>query len=684
MAERPQTAVLSDEIKAAVAGRRLVAAVFLTFRFEPDFFEQQVLPLFFDTSLSHAENVKRAQMEQAIQTVPDGIAIYYDQNGLATGGIAARLDVRRIAVRHATGIFHPKNVFALVENVEANKSGKRERSLIAASMSANLTRKGWLLNVEAAHIVEIKEGRDRRLRDSLHDFLERFESRVAAKAADSHASIKSVRAFLRSDEKSNSKPDAATPTAKFFDGSEPFVDFLDRSAGKDLHGLNLEVISPYFDKGPESAPLADLIDRFSPKEVRVFLPKSPAGNALCSKEIFDWVRAQDEVSWAKLPQEIVSGGKAGKAKDRTVHAKVYRFFSSSPKAEYLFIGSVNLTGAAHRNGGNLETGYLVQGAVPKRPDWWMDKDSSRPKEFQLISEDEGAVSTSGSRLSIRYWWDSKKAEAYWDDSAKSKTLQVSWGGGDLFEITPLPQRVWQSLSTEAGSALESVLRSASILKVAGDRPDPVYVLVQEEGMKSKPSVLFDLTPAEILEYWSLLSPQQKAAFLEMHAPVSSISEGDAALVTKYKPLDRIDSFFARFAGVFMSFGALEKSVRESLEAGNTRNIRAAEYRIFGQKYDGLGHLLDRVGEEVSAGKGDPVEQYVIALCAQQTVTVLRKDFPQFFEERRGDMDRLKTQLSLGDVLRAKLEDTNADLASFLPWFEGWFLRRAEPVNPEDA
>ena len=50
--------------------------------------------------------------------------------------------------------------------------------------------------------------------------------------------------------------------------------------------------------------------------------------------------------------------------------------------------------------------------------------------------------------------------------------------------------------------------------MGGDRAEAVPVLVQEEGMKSKPSALFDLSPSEILRYWSLLTAEQRAAFLE--------------------------------------------------------------------------------------------------------------------------------------------------------------------------
>ena len=82
--------------------------------------------------------------------------------------------------------------------------------------------------------------------------------------------------------------------------------------------------------------------------------------ALCSAELYEWVRAQPNVSWGSLPKAVTSGGKLDDVKSRTVHAKVYRFFSLNPKSEYLFVGSVNLTDPAHKRGGNLETGFLVE------------------------------------------------------------------------------------------------------------------------------------------------------------------------------------------------------------------------------------------------------------------------------------------------------------------------------------
>src|SRR5664279_3107160 len=111
------SAVLSDRLEEAVDGRQLISGVFLTYQFEPAFFEQQIVPILFDITTSHAPAVRLVQMEDALRGVQGEIAVYYDANGLMTSDAgSAKLDIRRIPVRLRTGIFHAKNVLLLVEN----------------------------------------------------------------------------------------------------------------------------------------------------------------------------------------------------------------------------------------------------------------------------------------------------------------------------------------------------------------------------------------------------------------------------------------------------------------------------------------------------------------------------------------------------------------------------------------
>jgi hypothetical protein len=101
--------VLSEAFQEAMEGWRLRSAMFLTFGFNPGFFEQEILPVFFDIPMSHAPVARVLHLADALrETGP--IAVYYDRRALEPGGAPARTDFQRIGLIHRTGYFHPKNV----------------------------------------------------------------------------------------------------------------------------------------------------------------------------------------------------------------------------------------------------------------------------------------------------------------------------------------------------------------------------------------------------------------------------------------------------------------------------------------------------------------------------------------------------------------------------------------------
>ena len=180
MSEIPH-AVLSEAFEQRLSGRRVVAAVFTTFRFDPGFFEQEILPVLLDVPLSHAVAIRLVQLEDSLRSMRTPIAVYYDANGLVSSDAgSAKLDVKRIPVRHPTGVFHPKNVLLLVEDAEPGEDGGRSRALLVASSSANLTRAGWWENAEACHIESIEAEDKNRVRDDLRVFLRGLRARASA------------------------------------------------------------------------------------------------------------------------------------------------------------------------------------------------------------------------------------------------------------------------------------------------------------------------------------------------------------------------------------------------------------------------------------------------------------------------------------------------------------------------
>lgn len=664
-------------------GRKLIAAVFLTFRFDPAFFEREVLPVFMDIPLSHATEIKLVQLEDALRAIPEGIAVYYDQNGLSADTGPAKLDIKRIPIRHRTGIFHPKNVFVLLED-DADEQGYSARMLLIGCQSANLTRAGWWENVEVCHTEVIREGGATRLRDDLLALLLGIERRMPGDlSADSHTPLHAMRNFLRKTQQRSVRSRDEFLYPHFYNGQNSVSNFLQSVTGNTLQGMNLEVISPYFNQSGVSAPLEKLAEDFSPREVRVMLPVNDRGEALCPEELYSWVNSRGNTFWGKLPDSLLTSGSGAGAKKRFIHAKVYRFFSKKPKREVLFIGSVNLTTAAHERGGNQETGFLVEIDTPVRPDWWLKTEKNRPAAFVQVSEDEGTASDSGTRLRLRFNWNSEKAEVFWDEGSQggrhqAPPLTIEHLNIRLFDIPSFPCKTWSQLPLESTRVLQEKLVSTSIFQVKGDRSTPVPILVQEEGMSHKPSLLFTLSPADILRYWSLLTIEQRASFLANHAPVTALTGDDAALVSRYVPLAEQLTLFDRFAGIFHAFGSLERSIVEALASNREKE---AIYRLFGKKYDSLGNLLDRIDKENSTG--DLIESYVITLCAQQLIAEIKKRYKTFWGAHEVDAQQLAKKLLLVDKFRTRIIDKDPiNMPAFLTWFEGWFLKRAEALEQE--
>jgi len=199
-------------------------------------------------------------------------------------------------------------------------------------------------------------------------------------------------------------------------------------------------------------------------------------------------------------------------------------------------------------------------------------------------------------------------------------------------------------------------------------------------MAQKPSLLLNLTAADILRYWSLLTTDQRAAFLEAKTLELGLDQEGSELLARAKINWGNQTFFDRFAGVFHAFSCLENAVREKLGAEPPREADA-DYRLFGKKYDSLGTLLDRVFSD--SALTDDVERYILMLCARQVVQELRRDFPDYWQQRKPQALALESTLQRTQEIRNRLalSENHQDMPAFLDWFDVWFLKRARTEEP---
>ena len=670
--------VLSRRLGDAIDGRRLRVGVFTTFSFDPAFFELQVLPLLFpDYSFSQPDKVRRAQLDDALRTV-EPLAVYYDRQALAQDSEPAQLGYRRIDVGRRTGCFHPKMLLLLVDD-HHNEGDLVRQALIVGLLSANLTRAGWWENLECAHLEEIKDwevdGQPCPFRTDLLALIQLIKR--SARADDDQSALDRIHEFVRTrtpTQRVTRRTSRGTYHTRIFCGQQQqsLGDWLRDRRLRDER-LNLEVLSPFFD-GDGAGPLPALQDAVRPRETRVYLPTKTDGEAEVSKDAYDAIA--EVARWAHLPTDVAARGKSAEAQGaqpRWVHAKVYRLWRKGGP-DLLVVGSPNLSTPGHSRAtsGNLEAAVLVDvtdSGYPQR--WWLEPVDQDAERFaETVPAEEDGLEGVGLALSLQYDWNTNKLSyrlVTEDDDTGVSLFEVSQpGGARLFSVDRPRSGRWVICPEDAAAQVRDLLASTSFLQITYQRRS-WRILVREEGMGYRPSLWTELTPEEILEYWSLLTAAQRAGFLERLTGDSL--EGLPPAIKD--PLKSHDTLFDRYAGIYHAFGCLSRHITTAFDE---RREAEAETRLLGAKYDSLPSLLEKT---LARDDADPIVRYITLLCARQ----LRDDVVgrnrDFFKTRRkglAALDRLLARLS--DLKHALPLSDDGERAAFLHWYESAFLRPA--------
>lgn len=665
MSETMPSAVLSDHVGDRLKGRRLVTALFTTFTFEPSFFEQEVLPVLFHYHFSKRLDTRTRQLGEALTTLPQRIAVYYDAQHLPRPSERRpppSLDIARLPVRVNTGDFHPKLMLLLAEDDEGEV-------LLVSTSSANLTRSGWWENVEACHVEEVRAGAKCSFRGDLIKALR--DLRKGVKSGLEHAALERVLTFLSGVDPFQPLTWNGKLQPQFYSWStrQSVVEFIAEKTKSAVAGWNVEIISPFFDKHSARSPLRALCDTFDPKEVRVFMPRNESGQAECEHAFYQDVASVPKVRWATLPKQVTKSSAWEKHQSRSVHAKVIRFFKD--RREVWFIGSANFTSAGHSaKGGNHECGFLIEVDVPRgsRPAFCLELDGEEPKAFAPpASESEEESDGDLSRLQLRFDWRTRTASALWDgDVMVPQAITLRAAGVEAGVLTGLTQE-WRDLPASVAAAMAKSLPRSAFVEASADGYETVNLLVSEEGMELRPDDRLPLGVQDILEEWSMLSVEER---IEKHND-SDRQQGDDE-ERERQILARPSTIFDAFAGVFHAFGCLKKRVRELVAEGKSVQARAL---LFADRYNSLPTLMKRVAES----KLDAVDKLVRALCARQLLDELKAELDALVRECRKEWrsaDAAVTAL-VTDARAALIAGNEPGMDLFVAWFETEFLKRAK-------
>ena len=171
------------------------------------------------------------------------------------------------------------------------------------------------------------------------------------------------------------------------------------------------------------------------------------------------------------------------------------------------------------------------------------------------------------------------------------------------------------------TALAEILPSTSLLTVRVDGEEPATILVQEEGMAQKPSILLNLTVSDILRCWAALTPEQRAIlleerYLELAGPVSGLVS---------KPLGRLEtaSLFDAFAGIFHAFGSLERRILGALGGAAREGGRLSALR----EEVRLAARASWTACSTRRRRRTRSDRYVLLLCARQVLDRVQEGSP---------------------------------------------------------
>ncbi|WP_218599203.1 hypothetical protein [Polaribacter sp. NJDZ03] len=344
--------VLAEHLKEELNGRRVKAAVFHTFNFDSEFFENYLLPLFLPDIPFGDNKIQNTILWKKFQHDLPPITVYCDFHAKTQRGIHLNYLVRPIDVpKHKNGFkpcYHPKHSFILLEDNE----------LIVITGSNNLTEAGWCSNLEGVNFFKLKSKvyYPRTFKDQLkkfnrhvrgHFYHDDFRNEDTLSKAD----ILLERFFkAQGYTKEVSTEYFDTISDYSFHSFKDYIKNIKERLNNNEPFEKVEVVSPYFSKG--MVLFNDLKGVTGCEDISLSIPFENTNLVALDQSLFEEVESQG-FQWKSI---IAINDTKGY---RFNHSKIYQFVGN--KHVFTIVGSVNFTNMAWKGvkaGGNYESAIL--------------------------------------------------------------------------------------------------------------------------------------------------------------------------------------------------------------------------------------------------------------------------------------------------------------------------------------
>ncbi|WP_341220695.1 phospholipase D-like domain-containing protein [Polaribacter atrinae] len=345
--------VLAEYLKEQLNGRRINAAVFHTFNFDSEFFENYLLPLFLPDIPFGDNKIQNTILWKKFQHDLPPITVYCDFHAKAQKGIHLNYLVRPIDVQKLDGFkpcYHPKHSFILLEGNE----------LLIITGSNNLTEAGWCSNLEGINFFKLKNKVNfpQQFKDKFKFFNrdirktyfnENFQDNDSISIADNL-----IDRFFRSqgytDETKTMYFDTRLKPEKYLQNFKSFIEYIKIHLNESEPFEKVEVISPYFSK--EMSIFNKLREVTKCDDISLSIPFENTDVVALDKALFEEVKSKG-FHWKSITALKETKGY------RFNHAKIYQFVGR--ESVFTVVGSVNFTNMAWKgvkNGGNYESAIL--------------------------------------------------------------------------------------------------------------------------------------------------------------------------------------------------------------------------------------------------------------------------------------------------------------------------------------
>ncbi len=696
------SAVVSQHLLDRIRDREVVAALFTTFTFEPEFFELEVIPLLLKQSLAYStdERVKQLMVREHLRESGLPIDVYYDLPMYReTGSASPEMEYGCHGVLHPNGAFHGKICLILMKETGGGQS------LLLGAGSNNLTRAGWWDNIECLHWEELQpRGFSVKLRNILLEDLALLETHRYPSNEDLAATLL-VRQYLETTRCAQSQP------VHYFGLSSglqrrPFPHYLMKKprpiAAHD--NWNLEIISPFFADDPLNDE-HEIFIKNGVKTITMLLPRDEEGVALCPEAYYEAVKEAPGLQWADWTEALKKTLGLTGNHFRRLHAKVYHFYRRGEA--WVFVGSVNFSHKALWD--NIEAGFLLRlpKAIPLLEPLSEDTHIHRfnePEELPPGSATDDHLSRYPV-VQICYDWLSGKLSGRVGTNegkanGKSERISIQLHGAEAETIIE-PWLLQSQVRHYDGDleALRKSLRHGSLLEISGEwrsgedkgKNFPRHrVLVQQLNWTHKPLDIPDLTPAQILAIYAGMSSERRQLLLSSERIRQLLLRNQGGELSLVMNDNLSEQFFSEYAEIFNAFRRLRNRMQNALAE---ERLNELDYYLTGTGVDSLPTLLDKaltLSEERRALEDtahshtlSPVSAYLILLCVDELYA------ERAFAKRpqvgscRARIQAVIDALENGDQIRLERhEDTQR--AVFFRWFREQFCRRYRVVEQTDS